>query len=99
MSYETSSSSERLDAESEAALAKTLQTASRRYSAPIWWCADPSDARTILHCGTCFFITIGDNRFGITAHHVIAEFLRDRDRFPKTQLMIHNTAIDGGNTR
>jgi hypothetical protein len=89
----------RLDRVSEVGIAQTLQIESRRYPAPIWWCSDPLDASTICHCGTCFFVTIGDNRFGITAFHVIAEFLRDRDRFPKTQLMIHNTAIDGWDTR
>jgi hypothetical protein len=91
--------SDRLDRESEAAIARTLQAASRSYPAPIWWCSDPRDAATILHCGTCFFVSIGNNRFGVTAHHVIAQFLTDRDKFPDTMLMIRNTEVPDWDSR
>ena len=89
----------RLDRGSEVGIARTLQIESRRYPAPIWWCSDPSDASTLCHCGTCFFVTVGDDRFGVTAFHVIAAYLRDRDRFPHTQLIIRNTAIDRWESR
>jgi hypothetical protein len=83
----------RLDPASEAAIAKTLQIESRRYVAPIWWCGDPYDAGTVLHNGSCFFVTVGGNRFGVTAFHVIAAFLNDLQKFPATCLMIRNTEL------
>jgi hypothetical protein len=89
----------RLDPEAEAGIAKTLQIESRRYVAPIWWCGDPYDANTVLHNGSCFFVTVGDNRFGVTAFHVITEFLSDRQKFPDSRLMIRNTELPNWENR
>jgi len=61
----------------------------------MWWCADPYDANMVRARGTCFFVTIGATCFGVTAFHVIAEFLRDRDKFPAARPTIGNIEIGG----
>jgi hypothetical protein len=59
-------------------IAETLHLESRHYAAPIWWGTDPYDADTVLHAASCFFVEVGDSRFGVTAFHVIAKYLSDR---------------------
>jgi hypothetical protein len=81
------------DRDTVEAIAMTLHRESRYYVAPVWWTIDPYDANTVLHNASCFFVEIGQHRFGVTAFHVIAEFLRDRERYPTTRLMVRNTDL------
>lgn len=78
---------------------KTLHIESRNYVAPIWWAADAHNAETVLHNGSCFVVEVGDVRFGVTANHVIAEFLRDREIHPRLRLMVRNTDITDWDSR
>jgi hypothetical protein len=80
-------------------IAETLHRESRHYVAPIWWGTDPYDANTVLHAASCFFVEIGGTRFGITAFHVIAEYLADRAEHPGGFLMIRNTLISDWDAR
>lgn len=89
----------RLDPSAAKDVAKILHRESRHYVAPIWWGIDPYDANTILHAASCFFVEIGETRFGVTAFHVIAEYLADREKYPSVFLMIGNTQIDNWNAR
>jgi len=53
----------------------------------------------LLHAASCFFVEIGATRFGITAFHVIAEYLADRAKHPGGFLMIRNTMISDWDAR
>jgi hypothetical protein len=83
-----------LDEFAKDGIAKTLHLDSRHYVAPIWWGTDPYEAKSVLHAASCFFVEIGDNRFGVTASHVIAEYLGDRAKHRRLFLMIRNTTVD-----
>ncbi len=72
---------------------------SRHYVAPIYWGTDRHDAYSLLHNASCRFFRIGSRQFGVTAHHVIAEYLRDRDAHPAVHLMIRNTEVAGWDAR
>lgn len=89
----------RLDPPVAKDVARILHRESRYYVAPIWWGTDLYDANTILHAASCFFVEIGETRFGITAFHVIAEYLADLEKYPSVFLMIRNTQIDDWNAR
>jgi hypothetical protein len=82
-----------LNEHSAKGIAKTLHRESRHYVAPIWWATDPTDATTVLHAASCFFVEIDNIRFGVTAFHVIAEYLADRTKHEQLFLMIRNTII------
>src|SRR5277367_3926635 len=74
-------------------IAETLHRGSRHYVAPIWWGTNPSDVETVLHAASCFFVEIGNIRFGVTAFHVMAEYLADTAKHRRLFLMIRNTFI------
>jgi hypothetical protein len=74
-------------------IAEALHLESRHYVAPIWWGTDPSDAESVLHAASCFFVEIGNLRFGVTAFHVIDEYLADTAKHQRLFLMIRNTLI------
>jgi hypothetical protein len=86
-----------LDDEASKTIACTLHDESRRYVAPIYWGTDRHDAYSLLHNASCCFLRIGSRR--VTAHHVIAEYLRDRDAHATVHLMIRNTEITGWDAR
>jgi hypothetical protein len=68
-------------------------------SRPSYWSAVRHDAYSLMHSASCCSLQIGSRRFGVTAHHVIAEYLRDRDAHPTVHLMIRNTEITGWDAR
>jgi hypothetical protein len=88
-----------LDDETTKAIARTLDQESRHYVAPIYWSADPYDAYSLMHNASCCFLQIGSRRFGVTAHHVNAEYLWDRDAHPTAHLMIRNTEVSRWDAR
>ncbi len=80
----------------------TLHVEARHYVAPIWWASDPYDANTVLHNASCFFVEVGDQRFGVTANHVIYGkhgdgagvcYMADRQKHEGCRLMIRNTDV------
>ena len=89
------------------AIAETLHVEARRYVAPLWWARDPTDANTVLHNASCFFVEIADKRFGVTADHVVygnngegaGGYLSDRQRHDANRLMIRNTDMSDWETR
>jgi|HubBroStandDraft_4_1064222.scaffolds.fasta_scaffold433523_1 hypothetical protein len=85
--------SPQLDGLSAKGIAETLHRESRHYVAPIWWGTDPADAKTVLHAASCFFVEIGNIRLGVTAFHVMAEYLIDMAKHQRLFLMIRNTLI------
>jgi len=52
-----------------------LHETSWQYIAPVYWGGDELDAHSVVNNGTCFFLRIGQKLFGVTAHHVIAQYL------------------------
>jgi hypothetical protein len=88
-----------LDDETTRAIARTLHEESRDYVAPIYWSVDRHDAHSLMHNASCCFLQIGSRRFEVTAHHVIAEYLRDRDAHPTVHPMIRNIEITGWDVR
>ena len=96
---ENMSAIRQLDQFAAKGIAETLHRDSRHYVVPIWWGTNPYDASTVLHAASCFFVEIGGTRFGITAFHVIAEYLADREKHPGGFLMIRNTLIGDWDSR
>lgn len=84
---------DQIDQDAMRAIIKTLHEQSRYYVAPIFWGTNPYDAGSILHNGSCFFVQIGEKRFGITAHHVIEQYLVDLKASQSVHMMIRNTEI------
>src|ERR1035437_7884639 len=76
-----------------AAISETLHRESRHYSAPFWWSTDPFNAHTVCACASCFFVEIGDTRFGVTAYHVVSQFRASREASPSTRLVVRNVDI------
>ncbi len=75
-------------------LLRVLHEESREYVAFIHWATSEYDAHTVMNNGTCFFLRIDGSLFGVTAHHVIAQFLRDRVANPTLHLRIANVPIE-----
>jgi len=71
-----------------------LHETSWQYIAPVYWGGDELDAHSVVNNGTCFFLRIGQKLFGVTAHHVIAQYLRDREINPALYLRIKNCRIE-----
>ena len=101
--FESASPESQLDRESLRSLSYVLHQESRNYVAPIWWGTDPYDANTVSANASCFFVEIGDNRFGVTAYHIVTAYRACRDTCTSTRLVIRNVdlsdweahAIDG----
>jgi hypothetical protein len=47
------------------------------YVSPIIWTVDEGDDRKRMKGGSCFFLDTGEATFGVTAAHVVQEFLND----------------------
>jgi hypothetical protein len=87
------------DRATTAAISNTLHRESRHYSAPFWWSRDPFNASSVCACASCFFVEIGDTRFGITANHVVSQFLACRAEFSSTRLVVRNLDISDWDLR
>ncbi len=74
-------------------IAKVLQVQSRDYVSSMYWSCDAINAESILRNGSCFFLQIGDNIFGVTANHVYEAYLQAREKYPDLILVIHNTIM------
>ena len=88
-----------LDRETAASLSQVLHLESRHYVAPFWWGTNPFDANTVRANGSCFFVEIGNTRFGVTAYHVVTAFLACRDMHPSTRLVVRNVDITDWDAR
>lgn len=88
-----------LDRETLRPLSQVLHQESRHYVAPFWWATDPLDANSVCGNGTCFFLEIGNTRFGVTAYHVVTAYLRCRETHSSTHLVIRNADLTQWETR
>jgi hypothetical protein len=88
-----------MDPNTQRSLSQVLHLESRHYVAPFWWGTDPFDANSVCANGSCFFVEIGDARFGVTAYHVVTAYLRCREAHPSTRLVVRNVALTDWETR
>jgi len=82
-----------LDQETLRSVSQVLHQESRHYVAPFWWGTNPFDANSVCANGSCFFVEIGDTRFGVTAFHVIADYRRCLEAHPSTRLVVRNVDL------
>lgn len=80
-------------------IVRVLLKQSREYVAAIYWSYNATDAQTILHNGSCFFLQIDQNLFGVTANHVYEAYIQAKEEHPELVLLIHNTIIQDFETR
>ena len=76
------------------AIIRTLMIGARDYVKPISWCTDLADAQSIIHIASCFALRIGDTLFGVTAAHVIDQYLTDQQEKKEIYLCIRDQMIE-----
>src|SRR5581483_1525774 len=79
--------------------------------APFWWSLqqEPSTPAEILHNGTISYVNTGNAELGVTANHVLADYVRDLEQFgpiaiecqfggstidPEKRVLASNSALD-----
>jgi hypothetical protein len=92
-------------------LLQQLSNAAEAMCAPFWWSleSDASKPAEILHNGTICYLHTGFAEIGVTASHVLADYLRDLERFgtpaiecqfggstiePEKRVLAQNRALD-----
>lgn len=75
---------------------KTLLRATANYVVPICWPLSIDEKGLHLTNGTAFFVKTPRAVFAVTAAHVVREFLKDKERYPRTPcgLVDTDTQID-----
>ena len=60
---------------------------------PIWWFDTAAPLEDSFHNGSCFFVKVESNFFGVTAYHVIKGYDKDKNKYRNPQLMIGNNQL------
>jgi hypothetical protein len=72
---------------------RRLHTSSRPYVLRLSWCRDLSDARSVLHGASCFAVDVDGCLFGVTAAHVLRQYMQDAQD-GTTHLLLDDAQID-----